>query len=141
MDYSNCMRANSIHQCFISRDVFTLIRAFEVYVRPLLQYASCTWCPHHMLEIKQLEPVQRKFTKRLPEYASLCYNYKNRLSRLDLDSLEMRRLRHNLLYTYKIVFHLVSEAANDMFTLTNTLYLTQTPGHPYKLYLHNSLLM
>jgi len=53
------------------------------------------------------------------------------LSRLDLDSLEMRRLRHDLLYTYKIVFNLVSKAANDMFTLANTLY---------KLYLHNSFI-
>jgi len=29
-------------------------------------------------------------------------------------SLEMRRLRHDLLYTYNIVFSPVSEAANDM---------------------------
>jgi len=39
--------------------------------------------------------------------------------------------------TYKIVFNLVSEAANDMFTLTSTSYSTRTRGHPYKLYLHN----
>jgi len=32
--------------------------------------------------------------------------YKERLSRLDIDSLEMRRLRHDLLYSYKIVFNL-----------------------------------
>jgi len=28
----------------------------------------------------------------------------------------MRRLRHDLLYTYNIVFNLVSEAANDHFS-------------------------
>ena len=49
------VRANLIHKCFISRDVFTLIRAFKVYVRPLLEYASCTWSPHHILQIKQVE--------------------------------------------------------------------------------------
>jgi len=38
---------------------------------------------------------------------------------------------------YKIV---VSEAANDMFTLANTLYSTPTRGHPYKPYLHNSFI-
>ena len=63
---------------------------------------------------------------------------KDRLSRLDLSSLEMRRLRCDLLYTYKIVFNLVSEAANDMFTLSSTLSSIKTRGHPYKLYLHNS---
>ena len=36
------VRANLIHKCFILRDVFTLMRAFKVYVRSLLEYASCT---------------------------------------------------------------------------------------------------
>jgi len=130
------VRANLIHKCFISRDAFTLTHAFKIYFRPILQYASCTWSPHHILKIQQVENVQRKFAKRLPGYASLCYT--KRLSRLDLDSLEMRRLRHHLLYTYTIVFNLVSEAANDMFTLANTLHSTR--GHPYKLYLHNSFI-
>jgi len=35
----------------------------------------------------------------------------------------------------KIVFNLVSEAANYMITLANTLYSTRTQGHPFKLYL------
>ena len=131
-----CVRANLVHKCFISCDVSTLIRAFKVYVRPLLEYASCTWSPHHILKIKQLESVQRKFTKRLPGYASL--SYKDRLIRLDLECLEIRRLRQDLLYTYKIVFGLVNQAACNMFTLTNTLYSTCTRGHAYKLYLHNS---
>jgi len=57
-----------------------------------------------------------------------------------LDSLPMRLLRHDLLHTYQIVFNLVSGAANDTFTLANTLCSTRTPyeGHPYKLYFHNS---
>jgi len=124
-----------IHKCFISRDVFILIRAFKVYVRPTLEYASCTWSPHHILKVQRLETVQRKFIKRPLGYTSLCY--KERLSHLYLDSLEMLWLRHDLLYTYKMLFNLVSEAANDMFTLANTLYSTQTRGHPYKLNLHN----
>jgi len=57
------VRASLVHKCFISRDVFTLIRAFKVYVRPILEYAPCTWSPHHNLKIRQVETVQRKFTK------------------------------------------------------------------------------
>jgi len=71
-------------------------------------HRSCTWSPRHILKIQKVETVQRKCAKRLSGYASLCY--KERLSRLDLDSLEMRRLRHDLLYTYKIVFNLVSDS-------------------------------
>jgi len=80
------VKANLIHKYFISRDAFSQIRAFKVYVRPILECASCTWSPHHILKIKKIETVQRKFTKELPGYASLCY--KERLSRLDLDSLK-----------------------------------------------------
>jgi len=93
------VRANLIHKCFISREAFTLTLAFKVYVRPILEYVSCTWSPHHILKIQQVETVQRKLTKQLPGYASLCY--KERLSNLDLDSMEMCQLRHNLLY-YKL---------------------------------------
>ena len=58
------VRANLIYKCFISRDVFTLIRAFKVYVRRLPEYASCTWSPHHILRIKQVASVcygERRF--------------------------------------------------------------------------------
>jgi len=102
------------------------LHAFKVYVKAILEYASCTWSPHHILKIQQVETVQRKFTKRLPGYAPLCN--KQMLSRLDLESLEMRRLQHDLIYSYKIVFNQVSESANDMFTLANSLYSTRTRG-------------
>jgi hypothetical protein len=78
--------------------------------------------------------VQRRFTKRLPGCASL--NYGARLSRLGLESLEMGRLKYDLLCTYKIIFRLIGDAAMNMFTLTNTLYSTSTRGHAYKLYPH-----
>jgi len=125
-------RANLIHKCFISRDTETLKRAFLVYVRPLLEYASCVWSPHHIGKIKQIESVQRQFTKRLPGFADL--EYRERLSRLNIESLEMRRLRQDLLYTYKIVFGLVSDACGDLFRLTSSVADNApcTRGHYYK---------
>ena len=130
------VRSNLIHKCFVSRDVSTLVRAFVVYVRPILEYASCVWSPHHVGRIKQIESVQRRFTKRLPGYATL--DYKSRLQRLGMDSLEMRRLRQDLIYTYKIVVDLVDGAANDMFTTSSNMYTTR--GHMYKLFPHCSRL-
>jgi hypothetical protein len=127
-------RANLIHKCFISRDTETLRRAFIVYVRPLLEYASCVWSPHHIGKIKQIESVQRQFTKRLSGFAD--FEYRERLSRLGLESLEMRRLRQDLLFTYKIVFGLVSDACSDLFTLTSSVSGSApcTRGHCYKLF-------
>ena len=67
------IRANLIHKCFVSRDIASLTRAFTVYVRPLLEYASCVWSPHQVGRIDQIEAVQRKFTKRLPGLTMLSY--------------------------------------------------------------------
>ena len=57
-------RANLIFKCFVSRDLNTLLRAFIVYVRPLLEYASPVWNPHHKYAVAKIESVQRRFTKR-----------------------------------------------------------------------------
>jgi len=50
--------------------------------------------------------------------------------------LELRRLRYELIYTYKVVFGLVSGAASDLFTLTSLIHSSGTRGHAYKLYPH-----
>jgi len=60
-------------------------------------------------------------------------DHKSRLMRLHADSLELRRLKYDLIYTYKVVFGLVNGAANDLFTLTSLIYSTGTRGHTYKL--------
>jgi len=85
-------------------------------------------------QVKRVESVQSKFTKRLPGYYSL--DYKSRLMRLHADSLELRRLKYDLIYTYKVVFGLVNDAANDLFTLTSLIHSTSTRGHMYKLFPH-----
>ena len=40
-------RASLIHKCFVSRNPEILLRAFKVYVRPLVEYATCVWSPHY----------------------------------------------------------------------------------------------
>ena len=78
--------------------------------------------------------MQRNFTKRLPGYFYL--HYKERLARLGIDSLEMRRLRHDLIYCYKVVFGLVDGTCGEMFTLLNSVNNINTRGHIYKLFPH-----
>jgi len=39
-------RANCILRCFASRGVSLLVRAFTVYVRPILEYNSVIWSPY-----------------------------------------------------------------------------------------------
>jgi len=58
-------RANAILRNFVSRDTEVLLRAFTVYVLPLLEYNSVVWSPQTKQNFECIELVQRRFTKRL----------------------------------------------------------------------------
>jgi len=70
-------------------------------------------------QIKQIKSFQRSFTRRLLYHT--CIDYKTRLIRLGVDSLEIRRLCQDLIYSYKIVYGLVTNAGSEFFTLTNSV--------------------
>ena len=125
-------RACLIHKCFLSRDRESLLRAYTVYVRPLLEYASQIWSPHLLTDIRKLESVQRRFTKRL--HGMLKLDYQSRLAVLKLDSLQMRRLHADLVFAYKILFGLVDLQSDDFFTLNSNFRETRALN-PYKLHI------
>jgi len=129
-------RANLVHKCFVSKDTNTLVKAFTTYVRPLLEYASCVWSPCNIMNIKKVESVQRRFTKRLPNMASL--DYASRLSAINLDSLEVRRLRADLICTYKMLFGIIDTDYNAFFKVADNT--SNTRGHAYKLFMSHSRL-
>ena len=99
------LHVNHIVSSAFTRNVQVLLRAFKVYVLPIIEYASSVWSPHLITDIRKVESVQRKFTKRLPGCSHL--SYPDRRASLNLDSLVVRRLRHDLILTYKIVFGLI----------------------------------
>lgn len=108
-------RANAILRCFVSRDTNLLIRAFDVYVRPLVESNSVTWSPYLKQDIEAIERVQQCFTKRLPGLHK--YSYCERLAMLKLPSLELRRLQNDLVWCYKFIFGCVDVQADDFFEL------------------------
>ena len=123
-------RANLIIKCFLSKDDSSLISAFKTYVRPILEYCSTVWNPSLVKDINALEVVQRRFTKRIPSIRNLTYY--QRLSFLGIDSLELRRLRADLLFMYKLVFGLLNVNVAD-FSITRIS--NSRRGHCHKLYL------
>jgi len=125
-------RANMIHRCFLSRNVTLLVRAFVTYVRPLLEYNSVVWSPGLVRDVMLIEQVQRRFTKRLRGFRNI--SYAERLKLLNLDTLEARRLKFDLIYCYKIIFGLVPVNSDEFFELATS----RTRGHPFKLYKHFS---
>jgi len=81
-------------------------------------------------DIETIERVQRRFTKKLPGLRK--FSYAERLSRLRLHSLELRRLLTDLLWCYKILFGIVEMFAAEEFFVYSTC--SQTRGHQYKLF-------
>jgi len=113
----------------VSRNPKILLRAFKVYVRPLLEYATRVWSPHYNYAIDNIEAMQRKFTKRLKGCKDM--EYTARLSYLHLQSLERRRLTANLILTYRIIFGLVDVCMSDYFQpMSSNGDRTVTRGKP-----------
>jgi len=74
---------------------------YKSLVRPHLEYCTIASSPHYITDKELLERVQRRFSRMIRELKAL--SYPERLSRLNLWSLEERRVRADLLEVYKIV--------------------------------------
>jgi hypothetical protein len=68
---------------------------------------------NHLIDL--IENVQRNFTKRLPSLSTLPYT--ERLALLDLDLLELRRLRFNLIYYYIVLNNLTPFGPSEIFSV------------------------
>jgi hypothetical protein len=121
-------RAGLIVRCFKSRDPRILFKAFTVYVRPILEYCSPVWAPVYKTDIIKLEAVQRRFTKKLKGFSSLTYA--DRLSKLNADTLELRRLKQDLSTMYKVFNGLLDLSIVNFFEFSNH---NRTRGHAFKL--------
>jgi len=75
------------------------MRAFLVYVRPIVEYNSIIWSTYTARDIDAVESVKRRFTKRLPTLKNL--SYREHLKCLNIFSLEVRRLHTDLFLCYK----------------------------------------
>ena len=82
--------------------------------------------------VRHIENVQRRFTKRLKGLCALSYDDRSKL--LNLERLEIRRLRLDLLCCYKIIFGLMRIDREALFELRTSC----TGGHSYKFFKHHS---
>jgi len=94
---------------------------FLTYVRPVLEYSSNFWAPYL---IKHIMKVQKQFTKGIPSLANL--SYPERQVALDLEQLELRRLKSYLVLYYKCLHDLVALLSSEYFTKSNFTSQTRT---------------
>ena len=90
-----------ILRCFVTKSPDFMVKMFITFARSILEYCSPAWSPYHICDIDKIENVQRRFTKRI----SGLYEtpYLDRLAFLKLESLETRRIKSDILQTFKIV--------------------------------------
>jgi len=78
-----------------------LLKLYKTLVRPHMKYCIQFWSSYYRKDIIKLERVQKRFTRMLSGLDGL--SYKERLDRLGLFSVELRRFRGDLIEVYKIM--------------------------------------
>ena len=111
---------------FSSRKLEIVRKTFITYIRPLLEYNSNVWNPTHKYLIDKIENVQRQFTKRITSISHLTYL--ERLSILELEPLELRRLRFDLIQYYKIFNNLTPLIYSNYFMCHQHSFSSRNPS-------------
>lgn len=91
----------------------TLVKAYTVYIRPILDFGTTVYSPHLKKDIASIDRVQNFFTRKV---FLRCYNYDysnlppptERNSTLNLDDLSYRRRQNDLKYLLKFVYGRIS---------------------------------
>ena len=96
-------KANSmlgvIKRSFACLSPSTLRVLYTTFVRPHLEFAQSVWSPRLRKYVNLLEGVQRRATRLVDNFRNLPYQ--ERLRRLDLPSLEFRRIFGDMVQVYK----------------------------------------
>jgi hypothetical protein len=99
-----------------------------------LEYNTVVFNPSLICLVDLIEDVQRNFTKRIPSLSSMSYS--ERLAAIDLEPLELRRLRFDLILYYKVFNNLTPFAYDDVFItrdppagLRSSVRVLQKPIH------------
>lgn len=111
------------------KDITTqlLAKIYKIYIRPKLEYAVPVWSPYFAKDIHALEQTQRRITRLCPAIRNLPYE--ERLTVLGLTTLSCRRIRGDLIESYKILHGHYSVEVN-IFVLNRDQRLR---GHEFKL--------
>ena len=116
-------RSYQIFRAFTTKNIWTLLKCYNVYVRPLLELNTIIWNPYMIKDINAIESVQEFFLKTICRRCSVpSDNYPHRLKMLDMKSLEYRRIEFDQIFMYKIKHKIVDLNFEDFFRDLDTPY-------------------
>ena len=108
---------------------FVIMKLYNAYVRPHLEYCQQACIYINKSDINLLESVQRRMTKIIPSISNLPYE--QRLKELNMFTLERRFIREDLIQVFKIIHKIDNIDFNLFFNLNESV----TRGHKYSLQL------
>ena len=114
-----------IRRTFKTLSISTFGPIFKTIVRPHLEYGNTIWHPALLGDQRKIERVQRRATKLVPGMQALAYEERSKA--LNLPSLLYRRMRGDLIATYRILH---SSHPNQLMPLAKQ---GRTRGHNFKL--------
>ena len=94
-----------ILRTFQSRSREVMLTLWKSMVLPILDYCSQLWSPSKAGQIQMIEEIQKSFTRKIKSNSR--EDYWHRLKANNLYSLERRRERYRIIYTWKILEGLV----------------------------------
>lgn len=96
----------------------SIISLYNALVRPNLEYCSSVWSPMYSVYIEKIESVQHAFTRYVYRKFNYPYEqYEERIMRLEMTSLENRRLMNDTFVLHKILH------ANILTSLMDDIYI------------------
>ena len=87
--------------------MWVLLKLYKSYVRPKLEYNTPVWSPYLAKDINAIENIQKRFIKIICRRCNIpSLSYSDRLTKLNLLSLQSRRVRFDLITLFKMINNL-----------------------------------
>ena len=105
-----------IFRTFHTRARFPMIIMWKQLVRPILDYCCQLWSPSTPGLINHMESVQKSFVRKIAGMSGL--DYWEQLKHLNINSLERRRERYLIIYTWRILQGQVPNPSTKLSSFT-----------------------
>jgi hypothetical protein len=115
-----------------TRNIWTYMKLFNTYIRPLVEYNSQIWNPHLKKHIDKLERIQRNYTKKAFERCNVPFtDYDDRLKKIGELTLLNRRKFLDLVFLYKLVNNFYDVRFEQFFSFKKRSYALRS--HPLQI--------
>ena len=101
---------------FATHEQRPMLLLYKSLVLSTIEYCSVLWYPQKLGSIREMEDVQRSFTRKISGLQD--NSYERRLITLKLFSLERRRDRYRMIYVWRILIGLSPNFDDDRFKMS-----------------------